>query len=345
MSRPLTPRKKLPDLRATRGPERESVVAEPLGDGRRLPLSLRPAGAVDLTEWLAANLPHVQSLLLDHGGLLFRGFGVRDTDALAGVLAAASLAPLEYVERSSPRTRIAGRVYTSTEHPADQAIFLHNEQSYNLIFPLYILFACAVPAAEGGATPLADVREVYTRLAPSLRRRFEEQGYLYVRNFRDGMGLSWREAFQTDSRAEVEDYCARHEIACEWRGEEHLRTRQRRRAVALHPQSGVPCWFNHATFFHPSTLDPKVEAALLDAYGGPEELPNATFYGDGGAIEREVMEALRETYAACCVRFDWEVGDLLLLDNMLTAHARDPFRGERRIMTAMATPIRWSDVR
>ena len=158
------------------------------------------------------------------------------------------------------------------------------------------------------------------------------------------MGLRWQEAFQTESREEAEAYCARQGITCEWHGPDHLRTRQRRRAIAHHPRSGAACWFNHATFFHPSTLDPAVETALIRAYGDVENLPNATFYGDGAPIEREVMEELRAAYDACTVRFDWETGDLLMLDNMLTAHARDPFRGERRIMTAMAEPYHWKDV-
>jgi alpha-ketoglutarate-dependent taurine dioxygenase len=307
-------------------------------------LVIRPADDIDLADWVSAHREQVESLLLEHGGLLFRGFGVSESDVLQRVVTAASLTPLEYVERSSPRSPIAGRVYTSTEHPADQSIFLHNEQSYNAVFPLRILFACAIPALEGGATPLANVREVYTRLDPALRAPFEAQGYLYVRNFRQGMGLSWQEAFQIDSREEVEAYCARHDIEYEWRGEDHLRTHQRRRAVARHPRTGVPCWFNHATFFHPSTLDPAVEAALVAAYGDGENLPNATFYGDGTPIGRDVMEALRAAYAASTVRFDWETGDLLLLDNMMTAHGRDPFRGQRRIMTVMAEPCSWSDV-
>ncbi len=37
-------------------------------------------------------------------------------------------------------------------------------------------------------------------------------------------------------------------------------------------------------------------------------------------------------------RFDWRVGDVLILDNMLAQHGREPFRGPRRILTIMSTP-------
>jgi alpha-ketoglutarate-dependent taurine dioxygenase len=32
----------------------------------------------------------------------------------------------------------------------------------------------------------------------------------------------------------------------------------------------------------------------------------------------------------------WEAGDLLMLDNLLAAHGRRPFSGERRIAVAMS---------
>jgi len=34
--------------------------------------------------------------------------------------------------------------------------------------------------------------------------------------------------------------------------------------------------------------------------------------------------------------FPWLTGDVLMLDNMLTAHARDPFEGPRKVVVAMA---------
>ncbi len=34
--------------------------------------------------------------------------------------------------------------------------------------------------------------------------------------------------------------------------------------------------------------------------------------------------------------FPWRTGDVLMLDNMLTAHARDPFEGPRKVVVAMA---------
>lgn len=35
------------------------------------------------------------------------------------------------------------------------------------------------------------------------------------------------------------------------------------------------------------------------------------------------------------MRFDWQRGDVVMLDNMLAAHARDPYEGPRKIVVAM----------
>ncbi|HYH82423.1 MAG TPA: TauD/TfdA family dioxygenase [Longimicrobium sp.] len=342
---PLAPRQLPIPGRAARGLGTEALVRTELpAPGTTLPLVFRAVTpGVDATAWAGANREQVQAAIDRHGGVLLRGFGVGGAEELERFTSAVSGGALPYRERSSPRTQVAGRVYTSTDHPPDQPIFPHNEQSYNLTFPLKILFLCVTPAEEGGATPVADVREVYRLLDPELRRPFEEKGYMYVRNFGTGLGLSWRDAFQTDDPVEVEAYCRENRIDFEWRGPERLRTRQVRPAAALHPRTGEPVWFNHATFFHASTLDPRTRDVLLAAL--PEdELPNHTFYGDGSPIPPEVTDALRDAYARATVRFGWEAGDLLVLDNMLAAHARDPFRGPRRVLTAMADPCHWDGV-
>jgi alpha-ketoglutarate-dependent taurine dioxygenase len=167
--------------------------------------------------------------------------------------------------------------------------------------------------------------------------KFRDRGVLYVRNYGEGLGLSWPEVFQTRDPAEVEAYCREMEIEVEWREGQRLRTRQWRPAIRQHPKSGEPIWFNHALFFHVSSLDPSVRDPML-AVLRDEDLPFNTYYGDGSTIEPEVLETLRAAYDAETVSFDWEQGDVLLLDNMLSAHGREPFSGPRKIVVAMADP-------
>src|SRR5205809_1128837 len=94
--------------------------------------------------------------------------------------------------------------------------------------------------------------------ASSMSRRQPTSPRLFGRNFNGGVGLSWQTAFGTDDRAEVERYCVQSDIQWEWQDEDRLRTRQIRSAVARHPRTGEPVWFNHIAFFHLSTLEPQV---------------------------------------------------------------------------------------
>jgi alpha-ketoglutarate-dependent taurine dioxygenase len=285
------------------------------------------------------DIDFIRDSLARDGALLFRNFDLPTIADFESFARAISPRVIEYGERSSPRTSLGHGIYTSTDHPAAQPIVLHNEQSYTLNWPMKIWFYCAQPALAGGRTPLADSRKILARLPPHVVERFEDKQVMYVRNYNPGVGLSWREAFQTDDRRAVEQYCRGERIEVEWREDEQLRTRQVRPAVRRHPQTGERVWFNHAMFFHLSSLEPSARETML-AVVDEEDMPFNTFYGDGMAIEPSVMETIRSAYDQETVSFAWEENDLLLVDNMLVAHGREPFIGERKVFVAMAEPFK-----
>jgi alpha-ketoglutarate-dependent taurine dioxygenase len=307
--------------------------------GPSLPLVIEPAREdIDAVAWATAQRGPIRELVLRHGGILFRGFTGGSLETFRNFIAAVSGEPLSYMEGSSPRHEVADRVYTSTDYPAHQRIPLHNELSYSQSWPLLIFFHCVVPPASGGATPVADCRNVYQRISPALRKRLEERDYLYVRHFDADIGLGWRQAFQTDDRSDVERYCAENDIEFTWGPGDELTTRQRRPVSASHPKTGDMTWFNHLTFFNVSTLDPMVAEALL--LMGKENLPNNTYYGDGTEIEPAALDELRAAYEAEAVVIPWQEGDIMMLDNMLVAHGREPYTPPRQVVVGMAEP--WS---
>jgi len=315
------------------------IKAEPLFPERALPLVVEPAvSGLDPVAWAVRNREFIETSLREHGGILFRRFNIKTAEHFAQFMEAAAGELLAYNERSSPRTQVADHVYTSTDYPAAHSIFVHNENSYQRTWPMKIFFFCETPAERGGETPIADCRRVYARLAPRIRERFIAKNWMYVRNFGDGFGLPWRTVFQTDDRGVVEDHCRKNGIEAKWKDDDRLRLRAVRRAVHKHAHTGEEVWFNHATFFHISTMEPSVREALL-AEIAEDDLPTNSFYGDGSPIEPEVLEHLRQRYREETVIFPWQRGDTLLLDNMLAAHGRAPFIGTRKILVGMAQPF------
>lgn len=316
---------------------RESLVKSGfLVEGSTMPFVIETAvPGIDLISWAAANRVFVETNLSEFGAVLFRNFNISAAPQFEAFIRSMSGDLLEYQERSSPRRRVSGQVYTSTDYPPEQSIFPHNENSYSHTWPLKIYFFCQKPASQGGETPLVDARKVYRRIAAGIRERFIEKHCMYVRNFGGGMGLTWQTVFQTTDKSQVEQYCRRAGIDYEWVGPDRLRTRHVRPAVARHPQTGELVWFNHATFFHVSTLEASVREVML-AGVNKEDLPNNTYYGDGSEIELPVLAELRDAYHQEAVSFEWKRGDVLLVDNMLTAHARNPYVGERKVLVGMA---------
>ena len=316
------------------------IETEPLLLESSIPLVVKPAIlGVNLLEWAASNKEAIEALLLKHRALLFRNFNVNTTALFNEFVKLTSSGQLlEYRDRSSPRHEVGDKIYTSTDYPAEQSIFLHNEGTYWLTWPLKIYFSCLITAQQGGETPIADCRKIFQRIHPQIREKFIKKKVLYVRNYNDGFGLTWQTVFQTRDKAVVEEYCRRNAIEFEWKDGERLRTRQVRQAVAKHPTNGEFVWFNHATFFHVSTLEPTLRDALLAEFK-EEDLPNNTYYGDGSLIEPEVLEELRAAYQQEMVLFSWQEGDLLMLDNMSVAHGRSPFFGQRKVVVGMADPF------
>lgn len=321
----------------------QSLVRTSYLDERRLPLVVEPEmDGVSLVHWAEAQREFIDSKLSESGAILFRNFGINKVDQFEAFVEASCGKLLEYKERSSPRTQVGGNIFTSTDYPPDRRIFPHTEQSYNHTFPLRIAFFCVTEPRSGGETPIADTRRVLQRIRPETRKQFEQQGYLYVRNFGSGVGLSWQEAFQTEDPQQVERHCRSSFIDFEWLPDGGLRTRQLRPVIARHP-SGSRAWFNHLTFFHVSTLEADIQEQMLANFS-EQDLPNNTYYGDGSRIAPETMDELRAAYLAESVSFSWRSGDVLLLDNVLTAHARSSFEPPRKVVVAMASPATWTEL-
>jgi alpha-ketoglutarate-dependent taurine dioxygenase len=327
---------KMAARRRVAAPTHELVTTGPYpGTDGLLPLVVRPAvDGVDLAAWAAGHRDEVFQQLYRHGAILFRGFGLRTPSDFEA--AAAALCPDLYGDYGDlPKEASAQRIYQSTPYPADKTILFHNESSHLPRYPMKQFFFCVVAAETGGETPVLDCRALVDALDPATLEEFETKGLRYSRTFAEGLDVSWQDFFKTDSPDEVARICREAGMDCEWTDRGYLRISNQATAVSTHPITGDRVFFNQVQLHHVWCLDAATRDSLLALFDRAD-LPRHVYFGDGTPIPDATMDELGALFESRMVPVAWEPGDLLMVDNMLTSHARLPFTGERKICVAMA---------
>lgn len=321
-----------------------------------LPLVITPKRARSRDAFLESLSGQADSLrrkLLEHGGLLFRGFPVEGADDFARVIDSLATGPcVSYIGGDSPRNKIKGAIYTSTEAPSAVKIPLHNELSFVRHHPKHIFFFCETPPNERGETILGDARRIYQALDASVRDRFMEKRLRYVScyygksrvmdlvNALQPSHKSWRDVFETDDPAEVEDLCRKHDFSFEWHSDRNwIRVSQTRPAAIAHPETKEWVWFSQAHLydFNPRLLGAWRWASAKLFYARPHTRLHEIFHADGSRVARADLYHILDILDASTVKFPWERGDVLMLDNVLSMHGRATFTGKRRILAALTS--------
>jgi hypothetical protein len=339
---------------ATGQPFDEAVVSTPYPPGDGFPLFVQPRepelrdSRAAFGAWFRDNRERFDEMLAEAGAIVFRGFPLADTAGFGDLIAHYDSPKFGYAGGSSPRRNLQGRVFESTYTPPDQVIMLHQEMAYLPTYPSRIAFFCRIPSVTGGETFIADMRRVTTTLDPALVAEVEGRGIRYKRNFReaanstgdgwlDAVHRSWQDAFGTTDKGEAMAACEAIGLAAQWLDDGSLDTVYRAPGMITHPRSGDRLWFNH---FATKTICPEsIGQARYDSYeayyGSDRARPYDTTFGDGTRISGEQMNELYKVLRACRVGFPWSQGDLMLLDNYITAHGRNEYSGMRDVQVAL----------
>jgi alpha-ketoglutarate-dependent taurine dioxygenase len=315
------------------------VIKDYFLNSQKLPVVIeskeRARSLETLNNLIATRRDFFRTELLQHGALLFRGFDVRTPENFRSFARKFSGKEFfNYAGGASPRTALEKNVYNSTEYPPNLTLDLHNELSYSKVYPRHLYFFCQTAPEKGGATTLGDSRRILRKIRPEIVGFFKRKGVLYERNLHaeTGSGYSWQEAFETDDKRTVECVCKKTGADYEWQANGGLRLRQICPATKVHPETGAEVWFNQAHGFHHSALD----AETLAEYRAAKMKPRLnSFFGDGSPICALMLEHVREVLRRETIQHRWQTGDILILDNILTAHGRMPFEGARKIILAM----------
>jgi alpha-ketoglutarate-dependent taurine dioxygenase len=260
-------------------------------------------------------------------------------DAFAAL---AAMACGTLVEDNGEHERVASShgLFTPTAYAPDAKLLWHNENTFLDVFPSRIAFGCSRPADLGGETPLADGTALVRMLDPGILKRFREHGICYVRTYVDGFHRTWKQILRATDRTQAERYCAAHHIAFAWR-DSTLTTRSTRPALIQHPRLGCEALIAQPLHWHPRALDDEVRDFLVQSFG-PEAIPRNCYYGDGTVIEDSVIDEIKAACQEIEQTFRWRPGDVMLVDNLRQAHARNPYTGQRSLLVAMGSMMRFA---
>ena len=325
-----------------------------------LPLVLEGKGARsfrDLCVFVTAERERLRHDMLTYGGVLLRGFELRDAEHFKEiVLALGYELECENPMDTSPRSNFADRVFTSTDTPDCYPILAHNENSFLNQRPGMIAFFCLIAPLRFGETPLFDSRAAARALDSKVRTKLFEKKVCYRRRlpkWRRGwaseINRTWMEAFGTEDRDSIEEAVRKSGMSCQWHENGRiLHTENVVDPLPIHPETGDQCLNLQA--FHKTNILLDLDEVkprqnrLYNAFlkfgvstlYAMDAMPLSITYGDGSPISRDEMEEIRRATWDNSVIFSWRNGDLLVLDNILTGHGRMNVQRPRKILTAFA---------
>lgn len=305
-----------------------------------LPVVTPVGHGVSLAEFVREHVDELARQIRENGGVLFRGFHVREPADYQSFIDSLNVEPMDYIYRSTPRTHVQRDIFTATEYPAQLEIPLHCENAYQRVWPMWISLCCLTPATGGGGqTPVADLKAVTEAIPSEIVDSFRRRKVKYIRHYRPYVDVSWQDVFQTEDREQVAEFCRENDIRHEWLDQETLRTEQVCQGVATHPETGDAVFFNQAHLFHVSSLSENAAEEMIKFFGR-DRLPRNAAFGDGEEISGGDLEAVRSAFASAAVDLQWRQGDVVILDNMQFAHGRRTYSGERRVLASLLKPYR-----
>lgn len=317
----------------------------------------------ELLDWIEENTAWREEELHRTGAMLFRGFAaIRTAEDFAAL--AQRIAPeiLDYAGGTTPRSLVTGKIVTSTDAPRHVVIGLHQEMSYLAPSPAFpdptpdkVMFFCATAPGGGGQTPIADMRAVYRKLPRELIDRFEQKGGLVLHRKlptkkKYGFEVTWSTAFGTTDCVEMEMIAKQNGWSMSWSKDDGLEISHQPSPITLtHRVTREKVWFNQAHLLHKSVapwtsawlgpgLPQRLKARVLQPFIKGRFFYHST-HADGSEISLSDLECIRHTLAEEMVLFDWQRGDVLLIDNKLVSHGRQPYQPPRTIYAALLADV------
>ncbi|KAF2655124.1 Clavaminate synthase-like protein [Lophiostoma macrostomum CBS 122681] len=324
------------------------------------PLALRPStigaspptldAAVATIKTLQAQDGFLTKQLARHGTLLFRGLPIHSADDFSKVAHAFGYSPHEIIGIVVDRPLLAPNVAPANEAPKEVLIYNHNESPQVPHAPEYIMFYCHTAPSIGGETPIASSLELFQRAKeeiPEFINKLAETGVrsrvVYKVDQQYAGGSTLKQAFGKEvvdgddaatRKQKVEDQIRRYSrgehTTWEWTDDDQtLVLTHHLPAIRTHPHTNLPTLFTALAAYYKRFVDVALEAGRKDV--------TQTLYGDGTPIPEEYLKKLAEITDEIRVLHKWQQGDVLVYDNVISQHGREPWGGRQEDRVILAS--------
>lgn len=319
------------------------------------PLALQPAehdrenisldSVVDTIKALQAKDGILTKKLALHGTLLFRGLPINGAHDFSKFAHAFGYKPHEIIGIVVDRPLLAPNIGPANEAPKEVLVYNHNESPQVPHAPEYIFFYSHKAPHKGGESPIASSLELFHRAQqeiPNFIHELAEKGILSRVTYKVDQqykgGATLKQSFgkhvqpgddEATRLSKIEAQIARYgrgkHTTWEWTDDGGLILEHRLPVIRTQPQTGLPTLFTGLAAYYKNA---KVNGAGRNI--------TQQLYGDGTPIPEEYLARLADLTDEIRVLHKWQQGDVLVYDNVIAQHGREPWEGEQGDRVIMA---------
>lgn len=284
--------------------------------------------------------------LARHGTLLFRGLPIHTAEDFSKFAHAFGYKPHEIIGIVVDRPLLAANVAPANEAPKEVLIYNHNESPQVPHAPEYIFFYGYRAPKSGGESPISSSLELFNRAQreiPDFITEVAEKGVLskvlYKTEKQYEGGSTLRQAFgkeivdgddEPTKRKKIEAQIARYgrgnHTTWEWTDDGLLLT-HRLPVIRTQPDTNLPTLFTGLASYWKRIQTDEV---------GRKNVTKQV-YGDGTEIPEKYLAHLAKITDEIRVLHRWQQGDVLVYDNIISQHGREPWQGEQSDRIVLAS--------
>lgn len=323
-------------------PSNQRQLGAPHPAGTLIPLALRPSRPgienINLDD-IITTVKELQSRdeiltkkLALHGTLLFRGMPIHNADDFSRFAHAFGFRPHEIIGIVVNRPELAPNVTPASEAPKEVLIHSHNESPQVPHAPEYVFFYAHKVPSRGGETPMSSSLELFHRAREEIPEFITD---LTAKGLLSRVTYMTKRLYPATQRSKIEAQIARYgrgaDTTWQWLdNDEGIVVSHRLPAIRTQPGTNLPTLFTGlALFYKDSTVDDPTSAVRKNI---TEQL-----YGDGTPIPERYLKRLVAITNEIRVLHRWEQGDVLVYDNIIAQHGRQPWEGKQTDRVVMAS--------